>query len=416
MVYDAFTTLPVKDVFVQLYNDFADSLPMKQIPTYVSRTDENGSFRFNSLASGKYRAIALVDKNNDYMYNLPNESVGFSSDSVQPYFSKVNPNDTSNVLSDSDKLKQVKINLFPEPDSLQHILKSVIAAKNKLMIAFRFAPLSPGFCALNIPDSLPWAVHEWNRTGDTLNAWLLNKPDTVKLEISDHGIVIDTVIISTALKVIGKVKSTTSADHLKYSTSVFNRMLGYNKPLVLTFANPVKDYDLKALQLAIRTTKDTSTVTPEAKFTDSLHRHLQVTYKWNSTDIYDLYLPKGSFTDIYNDTCDSTHVTFQMKPLEEYGQFVVLLTRKDASFPMIIQLTTDKGVMLDQRIITNEKRIDFGILTPGKYGLKGIEDVNGNGRWDTGEFIKKIQPERVLIHPKIFDVKRNWELEENWDL
>jgi uncharacterized protein (DUF2141 family) len=385
---------------------------MKQIPTYISRTAENGSFKFNSLASGKYRAIALEDKNSDYMYNLPNERVGFFIDSVQPYFSAVNPNDTSKVISTSDNEKLVKISLFPEPDSVQHILKSVIAAKNKLTIAFRFAPLTPGFRAINIPDSLPWAVHEWNRTGDTLNAWLLNKPDTLKLEISDQGIVFDTVKISTTLKVIGKVRSTVSADHLKYSTSIAGRILGYNKPLVLTFANPVKEYNLKALQLAIRTTKDTTTVTPEAKFTDSLHRHLLVSYKWNTTDNYDLYLPKSSFTGIYNDTCDSTHVTFQMKPLEEYGRFKVLLTRKNASYPMIIQLTTEKGVVLDQRIITNENRVDFGILTPGKYGLKGIEDVNSNGRWDTGVFIKKIQPERVLIHPKIFDVKSNWELEE----
>jgi uncharacterized protein (DUF2141 family) len=416
MVYDAFTSLPVKDALVMLYSDFADSLPMKQIPTYISRTAENGSFRLNSLASGKYRAVALVDKNSDYMYNLPNELIGFSNDSVQPYFSAVNPNDTSIVLSDSDKIKLVRINLFPEPDSLQHILKSVIAAKNKLSVAFRYATSYPGFRALNIPDSLPWALQEWNRTNDTLNAWLLNKPDTLKLEISDRGAIIDTLKISTALKVIGKVRATASADRLNYSTSVAGRILGYNKPLVLTFANPVKEYDLKALQLSVRTTKDTSTVIPELKFTDSIKRHLLVTYKWNTTDIYDLYLPKGSFTDIYSDSCDSTHVTFQMKPIEEYGQFAVLITRKDASYPMIIQLTTDKGVVIDQRIITNEKRIDFGLLPPAKYGLKGIEDLNSNGRWDTGEFIKKIQPERILIHPKIFDVKSNWELEENWDL
>jgi hypothetical protein len=342
--------------------------------------------------------------------------IGFSSDSVQPYFSAVNPNDTSIVLSDSDKMKLVRINLFPEPDSLQHILKSVIAAKNKLSVAFRYATTSPGFRALNIPDSLPWALQEWNRTKDTLNAWLLNKPDTLQLEISDRGAIIDTLKISTTLKVIGKVRATASADRLKYSTSLNGRILGYNKPLVLTFTNPVKEYDMKALQLSVRTTKDTSTVTPEVKFTDSIHRHLLVTYKWNTTDIYDLYLPKGSFTDIYSDSCDSTHVTFQMKPIEEYGQFAVLITRKDASYPMIIQLTTEKGVVIDQRIITNEKRIDFGLLPPAKYGLKGIEDRNSNGRWDTGKFIKKIQPERILIHPKIFDVKSNWELEENWDL
>ena len=416
IVTDAFTRLPVKEALVMLYSDFTDSLPMKQIPTYVSRTNDKGYFRLNSLASGKYRAVALVDKNSDYIYNLPGELIGFSSDSVQPYFSAVDMNDTTVVKTDSVLRKLVTIDLFPEPDSVQRILKSVIAAKNRLAIAFRYPTVTPGLRTLNLPDSLPWALTEWNRTNDTLNAWLLNQPDTLKLEVSDHGIVIDTVNISTALKVIGKVRGSAPADHLQYSTSLAGRLLGYNKPLILTFSNPVKEYDLTLLQLTIKTTKDTTTVTPAAKFSDSIHRHLEVNYKWNTTDNYDLYLPKGSFTDFYSDTCDSTHVAFQMKPVDEYGQFALLVSRQDASFPLILQLLTEKGAVVDQRIITNEKRIDFGLLAPAKYGLKAIEDVNSNGKWDTGELIKKIQPEKVLIHPKIFEVKSNWELEENWDL
>ena len=420
IVTDAFTRMPVKEALVLLYNDFADSLPMKQIPTYVSRTNEKGHFMLNNLASGKYRAVALIDKNSDYMYDLPTEMIGFSSDSVKPYYSAVNLEDTTVVKSDSDLRKLVAIDIFSEPDSLQRILKSVIATKNKLSIAFRYATSLPVFRALNIPDSLPWAIQEWNRTGDTLNAWLLNKPDTLKLQIADRGIVIDTVKISTtlksAVKVKAKDKNKETTDVLKYSTSTDFKKLGYNKPFVLTFENPLNTYNLNALQLAIKTKKDTTIVIPDAKFTDSIHRHLLVTYKWNTTANFDLYIPKGTFTDIYSDTCDSTHVSFQMVPVEEYGQFAVLITRKDASYPIIIQLLTEKGVFVDQRIITNEKKVDFGLLSPAKYGLKAIMDVNGNGRWDRGQFIKKIQPERVLIHPKIFEVKSNWELEENWDL
>lgn len=416
IISDAFTRKPVKDALVMLYNDFTDSLPMKQIPTYVSRTDESGSFRFNSLAAGKYRAVALVDKNTDYIYNLPTEQIGFSSDTVQPFYGAVNPSDTSIVLTETDNRNLVKIDLFPEPDSTQRILKNVIAAKNRLSIAFRYSVSSPVFRALNIPDSLPWAIMEWNQTNDTLSAWLLNKPDTLQLEITDHGIVMDTVTMSTALKTIGKVKNTTAVDKLKYSASASNRFLGYEQPLILTFANPVKDYDTSALKLTIRTKTDTTTVVPSARFTDTIRRHLLITYKWNSTDNYDVYVPKGSFIDIYNDTCDSTHVSFQMKPVEEYGEFAVLLSRKDVSYPVIVQLITENGNVISQRIIFSEKRVDFGIIAPGKYGLKAIEDVNSNGRWDTGKFINKIQPEKVLIHPKVFEVKSNWELEENWDL
>ena len=416
-VTDAFSRMPAKGVIVMLYKDFGDSVPMKQIPTYVSRTSDNGNFHFNSLASGKYRAVALLDGNNDYMYDLPTEMIGFDSDSVQPYYNAINLND-SVALKKADLKKEtlISINLFPEPDSTQRVLKSVIAATNKLLIAFRYPTKNPVFRALNLPDSLPWSIKEWNRTNDTLSAWLLNKPDTLKLQVSDHGIVFDTVKIATAMKVTGKPRKTKAPTPLDYASSLSNRQLGYNKPLLLTFANPVKEYNFQALEFTRRTAKDTSTFSPVLQFTDSIHRHLKVTYNWNATDKYDIYIPKGSFTDIYRDSCDSTHVDFQMKPMEDYGTFAVIINRKDKSFPVIIQLLTEKGMVVDQRIITTEKRADFGLLSPGKYGLKAIMDANANGRWDTGKFIKKIQPERVLVHPKIFEVRTNWELEETWDL
>jgi len=413
---DAFTRMPAKNAFVMLYEDFTDSLPMKQIPMYVSRANDNGDFRFNSLAPGKFRAVALTDGNNDYMYNLPTEMIGFNTDSVQPYYSVYNPKDTTAVISDEEKQKLVSINLFPEPDSTQRILKSVIAAHEKLSVAFRYPMTAPGFRALNVPDSLPWSIQEWNPANDTLSAWLLNKPDTLQLQISEKGIVIDTIIISTALKVTGKPKANLKPPPLKYSTSLSGGKLGYNSPLILTFANPVKLSDLSAIKLGIRTAKDTTEITPVSHFTDSVNRHLLIEHKWNTTDIYDLYIPENSFTDIYRDTCDSTRVVFQMKPLEEYGQFKLKINRQDMSYPVIIQLITDKGQVVKQQIITVEKQIDFGLINPGKYGLKAIMDANKNGRWDTGVFIKKIQPERVLIHPKKFDLKANWELEEDWNL
>jgi hypothetical protein len=416
-VTDAFTRMPVKGALVMLYSDFTDSLPMKQIPVYVSRTTENGNFRLNCLASGKYRAVALLDGNSDYMYNLPTEMIGFSSDSVQPFYNAVNLNDT-NAAKQSDLGKQilVSINLFPEPDSTQRILKSTIAAKNRLMVAFRYPVSSPGFRALNIADSLPWAVQEWNHANDTLNAWLLNIPDTLQLEVSELGVVLDTISIATAMKVTGRAKSSGKAIPLRYTTSLGNGMLGYSKPLLLSFMNPVKTYDLSALKLTIKTAADTNTITPVARFTDSIHRHLLVTYNWNSNDKYDLYIPKSSLYDIYSDTCDSTHVMIQMRAVDEYGKFAVVVNRLEQTCPVIIQLLTEKGLVVDQHIVTNGKRVDFGLLAPAKYGLKAIMDANGNGRWDTGEFIKKIQPERVLVHPKIFEVRTNWELEEIWDL
>ncbi len=416
-VTDALTRMPVMGALVLLYKDFTDSVPMKQIPMYVSRTTDNGSFRMNSLASGKYRAVALLDMNNDYMYDLPNEMIGFSSDSVQPSFNSISQNDTSAIAQKAlEQQYSLSIDLFPEPDSIQRILKSVIAAKHRLNVAFRYPMSSPGFRVLNIPDSLPWGLQEWNNTNDTLNAWLLNEPDTLKLEVSDHGNVMDTITLSTTMKVTDKARNTPKATSLKYSASLKNKILGYNQPLILSFENPVKEYNPNAFTLVRQTGKDTTTILPVVRFTDSIHRHMLVSYNWNTTDYFDLYIPKGSITDIYNESCDSTHVAFKVKPMEEYGNFAVTINRPVQEYPLIIQLLTEKGLVVSQKIVTTEKLVDFGLLPPGRYGLKAIIDANRNGRWDTGIFLKKIQPEKVLVHPKIFEVRTNWELEETWDL
>lgn len=416
-VTDAYTRMPAKGVLVELYKDFSDSIPMKHIPIYVSRTSDNGHFHFNNLASGKYCAIALMDANSDYMFNLPNEMVGFSSDSVQPYYNAIDLND-SVALKKTDLKDEhlVSLTIFPQPDSTQRILKSAMVAKNKLSVAFRYPVNKPEFRALNIPDSLPWAMTEWSRNNDTLTAWLLNKPDTLKLKITDVGHISDTISVSTTLKVSGRSRTSEKNPRLAYTSTAGSRMLGYNSPLILTFDNPVKEFDFEKIKCTRIVLKDTSLFQPEFRFTDTIHRHLLVKFNWQPNEKYDVYIPKNTFTDIYRDSCDSTHIAFQVKSPDEYGQFSVVINRVDKSYPVIIQLLTEKGLVFDQRILTKDNKADFGLLPPGKYGIKAIMDVNGNGRWDTGIFIKKIQPEKVLVHPKLFEVRANWDDEETWDL
>jgi hypothetical protein len=76
----------------------------------------------------------------------------------------------------------------------------------------------------------------------------------------------------------------------------------------------------------------------------------------------------------------------------------------------------EKGEYLSQTLPDASGKVDFGYLLPGKYGIKAILDSNHNGKWDTGVFLKNKQPEKVLVHPKIFEVRTNWELEETWEL
>jgi hypothetical protein len=64
-----------------------------------------------------------------------------------------------------------------------------------------------------------------------------------------------------------------------------------------------------------------------------------------------------------------------------------------------------------------EKNVaDFKYLAPGTYYLRAIDDLNGNFRWDTGNFAERRQPENVFYDPKTLVLRANWDVEEPWNV
>jgi ferredoxin-fold anticodon binding domain-containing protein len=58
-----------------------------------------------------------------------------------------------------------------------------------------------------------------------------------------------------------------------------------------------------------------------------------------------------------------------------------------------------------------EKKITIQHVRSGSYHLQAVEDINDNGEWDSGDFIKKLQPEKIINFQETYEVKGNWELE-----
>ena len=59
--------------------------------------------------------------------------------------------------------------------------------------------------------------------------------------------------------------------------------------------------------------------------------------------------------------------------------------------------------------IMSDSTLSFQLLTPGSYTLRILNDVNENGRWDTGSFQNKQQPEEMELIPGEILIKANWE-------
>jgi hypothetical protein len=48
--------------------------------------------------------------------------------------------------------------------------------------------------------------------------------------------------------------------------------------------------------------------------------------------------------------------------------------------------------------------------------MKLIHDRNGNGKWDTGDYLGRKQPEAVEFHAGKINIRSNFDLELTWDL
>ncbi len=58
----------------------------------------------------------------------------------------------------------------------------------------------------------------------------------------------------------------------------------------------------------------------------------------------------------------------------------------------------------------------FNFVTPGTYYARAFVDANHNGRWDTGNLADSIQPEDVFYFPKKLNLRKNWDIDQEWAL
>lgn len=415
-VADAYTRLPVKDVLLMLYSNTADSAAMLERPVYVSRTNESGDYVFTNLADGKYRLVALKDGNSDYLYNLPNEQIGFFDSLVEPCYQK--PEVRKDTLKVRSEGPHFDISLFPQPDSIQRNLKAFMTAPHVMTLVFRYPLQNPEFEPLDSLPLLKGSFREFNQAKDTVTFWLKPEmPDTLRLKVFENGEILDTLNIATIFKQRNpeRGKPQVADTTLRFATTTSRgNVLGYNLPFIFTFPNPLESFDASLLRLMSVKGKDS--LVPDLAYADSTMRRIKLKYNWKSGEDYKLLIPAGAFRDIYGQTNDTVRAGFSVKLKDDYGLFKVKATLVNVPHPVIIQLLGEKGVVVQQHTITESGDVDFGFLAPGKYGLKAIYDANANGKWDTGVFLKQRQPERVAIHPKVFEIRGNWELEEEWQL
>ena len=137
-------------------------------------------------------------------------------------------------------------------------------------------------------------------------------------------------------------------------------------------------------------------------------------HQWKTDIQYQFIIPDSSIFDYKDLTQDTLKITFQCKSEEDYGSLRLDLSIEDESIQYILQLLSEEELVLKKQTADKSGSIDFLYLKEGNYKIKVIYDHNRNGRWDTGDYLNSIQPEKVQYFQKIINIRENWMTEEVW--
>jgi hypothetical protein len=416
--------------FVMLYKEQDDSIPYDKRPYYLTKVEKNGHFRLSNLSAGQYKIFALQDMNSNYLFDQPIEEIAFIDSLITPY-----PDPHSyGVRDSSDTLEiipaePVQLYFFTEAVKKQDILASKLLASNKFEIIFAKPLTSLEMQPLNLKKDTIWNFNKINKNQDTLTTWLMGvRQDTLLVEVSDEGQVLDTLRFilhkkkrSSQAAFKRKKKKNQPAEKpkpkkipkLAYSDNARGGFPFYSD-IHFEFKTPIKDWDPTKIKILRQRDTIVDTLNAQAYFTDSVYQmHLVIPTKFKEYKKYGVFIPDSCFFDIYGVTQDTISKMFVTTEMREYGSLALTINYPE-NHPLIVQLLNEKDNVVFQTIITKSGKIDYPYLKPGKYRLKAIEDENGNGKWDTGDYMQKRQPEKVFFIKQLIGIRANWDVTQEW--
>ena len=115
--------------------------------------------------------------------------------------------------------------------------------------------------------------------------------------------------------------------------------------------------------------------------------------------------------DFWGNTNDTLVFRTSTKKIEDYGN-IFLRVQHQSPYPFIIELLENNKVIRRYDTPVEGNNYAFELLDSGKYRVRLIEDTNENRQWDTGNYLKKIQPEMVYYSPDTIELKANWDVNQ----
>ena len=461
---DSYKADSVSRTFLWFY--IADSLPntpdydstiFNRKPDVIARAQNNGIFIAQNLKPVKYRIYAFGDKNDNQMYEPGTDLVGILD-------STYNPAELPPFAIWFDSLRhypsadpQLYFRMFTDKTfKAQRLVEAVRGDRKKITLYFNTALPTIDSLVLDSIPSEKIIFDPRTKGKDTLNLWLNMPdemlPDTIKGSITyyKHDSIRQLVKTTEPIKVAWKYTETKEeqkerekeererkkaeeegreytppkkANPFKYKSTASGE-INPEKGFEINLDYPLVDFDSTSVKLYKLDGNDKNPTETEVerhfeRDTLNIGRYF-VRAKWENKTKYRFYIPQGSMTDVMGYQNDSISSSFSTFDPEKFAK-IVLTVKGEEGKQYIIQQTDSSSKTQQQVEGVTSGQYTINFVSPGEIRIRIIEDTNGNGRWDAGDVVNRLQPERseMFINEKgedLFATKANWDIEIDIDM
>ena len=440
-VQDCNTLQPLKGATVMLYKDHADSAIFLKRPDAAVKTDEWGYFCLRNIQDTLYRMYAIIDENNNNIYEAETEKVAFIDTLVRPLMkvndslpelAKYDMKDTLNCLA---RKSEYELNIFREKPSKQMIVNKERIGERTAYITF-MAPYAQidSIWMRGVPREK--LITQFNLEQDSLEIWVNDprkQPDTLFLYV--NYMKTDTLgVLNPFTEEIKLIKpktlpgKTARKDIKKEdTTAVFTidakpenvEQYGF----VMEFKYPVVESAFDSLGFRFLNPRQQESKGEYTVTQDTLNlRKYVVRPKAKLLPGYEYFLkvPHRKFKDVNGFYNDSTEVKVTLPNDDKLSTMILKMSNVKNKY--IVDLLDEKRTnVLRSYIIESDQDLVFPYLKTGKYSVRITEDLNRNGLVDTGILLEHKQPEKVRFYKLedgtfLIDIPEMVEVEQNIDV
>ncbi len=465
MLFEARNLEPAQGMIVGVYSNLSDTaistLPFERI----AKTNQYGQFVIRNLAPGTYNVYAVNDLNRDYHWDR-SEDVAFLGQSVVPEIENITVTDTLRASNGMDSIvmrpghrylpNDLLMTWFNENYRSQYLKNNSRIDSTRIAIELG-APTDtlPVLTLLNTP-SAGKRVDEVARTdysarGDSITYWLTDKAviKTDTLIVEARYLRTDTLDQLTwttdTLRLLNRERTkfqkaidkrnkdrekllkklreegrdtvfTDEQVFMTFETSTRGNQ-ELNRPLYLTASQPVDTIYGDRIHLEMRVDTVWHDTGAQHVVRDSINRQLRFTlyHDWKEGERYRLTVDSAAVTGIYGNVNKKSSSEFSVKKLEDYSTIKFNLIGMPDGEQMVVELLNSQDKPVATAPVTDGSAV-FTFVSPNTYYARAFVDSNGNGTWDTGSVSEKRQPEDVYYFPKKLALKKNWDMEQTWDI